>query len=92
MGELLVTISGSGFTGATLVDFGAVPAVTFTVDSDSTISAVAPVGAAVDVNIRVTTPCCISCQLKVYVYQGNSFAYFNELVGTTPFDIAISRW
>ncbi|MGE3076558.1 MAG: Calx-beta domain-containing protein [Dehalococcoidia bacterium] len=51
-----VTISGSGFTGATLVSFGGVAA-TYTVNSDAQITASVPAstpGGTVDV--RVTTP------------------------------------
>ena len=47
-------ISGSGFTNATMVSFGSVPAETFTVESDSLISATVGAGASGDV--VVTTP------------------------------------
>ena len=40
-----VTIAGSAFTGATDVNFNGVPAASFTVDSDTQIRAVVPVGA-----------------------------------------------
>lgn len=50
-----VTLTGSGFTGATSVDFGTVPA-TFTVDSDSQITATVPAGAPPAAKIRVTGP------------------------------------
>jgi hypothetical protein len=49
-----VTITGSAFTGATDVDFGASPASTYTVVSDSTIVAVLPAGSAGSVNVVVT--------------------------------------
>ena len=47
-----VTITGSYFTNATAVDFGAAPATSFTVDSDSQITASAPAGTGtVDVTV-----------------------------------------
>jgi len=50
-----VTITGTGFTGATSVSFGATPSASFTVDSDTQITAVVPVGANT-APIKVTTP------------------------------------
>jgi hypothetical protein len=50
-----VTLSGSGFTGATAVAFGAVAA-SFTVVSDTQISVTVPAGAPASSTIRVTTP------------------------------------
>ena len=52
-----VTVTGSGFTGATAVTFGSVPAAGFTVTSDSELAATSPppnVSGSVD--ITVTTP------------------------------------
>jgi mannan endo-1,4-beta-mannosidase len=54
-GGSTIEISGSGFTGATAVDFGRNASSDFTVTSDTTIAAVAPVGAGV-VTIQVVTP------------------------------------
>jgi hypothetical protein len=56
-GGTVVTISGSGFTGATTVVFGnGDPAATFTVSADGTqITATAPAHAAGAVNIKITT-------------------------------------
>ncbi|MFL5679673.1 MAG: beta strand repeat-containing protein [Chloroflexota bacterium] len=50
-----VTITGSGFTGATAVRFGSTPAVTFTVVSDTQITTRVPVGASSG-KISVVTP------------------------------------
>jgi large repetitive protein len=54
-GGTLVTIAGSGFTGATAVSFGVANAASFTVNSDTQITATSPPGAG-SVNITVTTP------------------------------------
>lgn len=54
-GGISVTISGANFEGVTAVDFGATPASSFTVDSSSSITAVAPAGTGV-VDVTVTTP------------------------------------
>jgi hypothetical protein len=50
-----VTITGGGFAGATAVRFGSAKARSFTVDSDSSITAVAPTGSGT-VGVSVTTP------------------------------------
>ena len=54
-GGTTVTITGTGFTGATKVDFGAVAATRFTVVSDTEITAISPAQAASIQNIHVTT-------------------------------------
>ena len=52
-GRTVVTITGKDFTGATAVNFGRMPATSFTVDSDTQITAVSPAGAGtVDVTVR----------------------------------------
>jgi hypothetical protein len=54
-GGTSVTITGSKFTGATAVKFGANNATAFTVDSDTQITATSPPGAAGVVDVTVTT-------------------------------------
>jgi IPT/TIG domain/Glycine rich protein len=49
-----VTISGQEFTGATSVSFGSIPAKSFTVDSNETITAVTPASGGT-VSVLVTT-------------------------------------
>jgi hypothetical protein len=51
-----VTIAGSGFTDATAVAFGTLAATSFTVNSDSQITAVRPAEAAGTVDVTVTGP------------------------------------
>ena len=57
-GGTTVTIYGTNFTGATAtaVQFGAVNATSYTVDSATQITAVSPVGSPGYVDITVTTP------------------------------------
>lgn len=55
LGGTLVTISGVGFMGATSVSFGGVSAQSFTVVSDTRITALSPPGSGV-VQVFVTTP------------------------------------
>ena len=55
VGGTLVTITGTNFTGATVVDFGTTAATNFTVVSNTSITADSPAGTGV-VNVTVTTP------------------------------------
>jgi hypothetical protein len=54
-GGTVVILSGTSFTGATSVLFGMTPAASFTVLSDSQISAISPAATGI-VHISVTTP------------------------------------
>ncbi|MFC4224962.1 IPT/TIG domain-containing protein [Lysinibacter cavernae] len=57
-GGTTVTITGTCFTGATGVFFGTTPATSFTVDSNTQITAVAPAGTGtVDIRVTGTTEC-----------------------------------
>jgi IPT/TIG domain len=53
-GNTAVQISGSGFTGATAVDFGSTPAKSFKVESSVRITAISPPGTGI-VAVTVTT-------------------------------------
>jgi hypothetical protein len=55
-GGTSVTITGSGFTGATVVTFGGVSATNVVVNSDTSVTATSPAHAAATTNVRVTTP------------------------------------
>lgn len=46
-----VTLAGTGFTGTTAVTFGTVPATSFTVNNDGSITATVPPGAGSTVNV-----------------------------------------
>jgi hypothetical protein len=55
-GRTRVSISGRGLSGATAVDFGVVPARSFAVNSDSSITAVSPPEPPGTVDVTVRTP------------------------------------
>ena len=55
-GGTTVNITGSGFTGATTVSFGNTPALSFTVNSATSITATSPSGSPGTVDVTVTTP------------------------------------
>jgi hypothetical protein len=54
-GGTSVTVTGTGFTGATAVGFGATPAAGFTVNGDTSITAIAPASVPGTVDVTVTT-------------------------------------
>ncbi|MFN0078128.1 MAG: IPT/TIG domain-containing protein [Prosthecobacter sp.] len=56
LGGSSVTISGTGFTGTTVVTFGGTAASSFTVESDTEITATTPAHAAGTVNVEVAAP------------------------------------
>ncbi|MES4890999.1 IPT/TIG domain-containing protein [Streptomyces sp. NPDC096012] len=55
-GGTTVTLTGTGFTGATAVTFAGVPATSFTLNSATQITAVTPAGAVGAAVVTVTTP------------------------------------
>jgi hypothetical protein len=55
-GGTSVTLTGSGYTGASAVTFGGIPAQSFVVNSDTSITAVSPSQAAATVDVVVSTP------------------------------------
>jgi IPT/TIG domain len=76
----LVTITGTSFTGATTVDFGAGnPATTFATNNDTTVTAIAPSGTGT-VDVTVTTPGGTSA-----TSAADQFTY---TTGTSPYLVA----
>jgi IPT/TIG domain len=68
-GGTSVTISGSDFKGASAVKFGLVPALAFTVDSETQITAVSPPRATTPaVPVSVTTPAGTGTSPLLYSY------------------------
>ena len=74
-GGTQVTITGTGFTGATDVHFGTIPA-SFLVDDDTTITVASPAGSGI-VDVTVTTPAGTSA-----VSNADKFTY-NQIVAPT---------
>jgi hypothetical protein len=72
-----VVITGTNFTGATAVSFGGVPATSFTVNSATQITAVAPAGSGT-ANVTVTTGDGTSNPVA-FTYPGNP-AYFGAFM------------
>jgi hypothetical protein len=71
-GTTLVTITGKNFTGATSVKFGTTPAASFTVDSDTEITATAPRSVRpgkVDVSVETLAGENANTRFDDYVYR-----------------------
>ncbi len=77
-GGTVVTISGTGLTGATAVQFGGIEATSFKVESETSITAVTPPGAIGNPNaaVSVTTPAGVS--------SGRTFTYEAGITHITP--------
>ncbi len=63
-----VFISGTGLTGTTSLTFGGTPASSFTVNSSTSITAIAPAHAAGPVNVVATTPGGSATSVNAYTY------------------------
>jgi YVTN family beta-propeller protein len=88
-----VIVTGSGFTGATVVSFGLKNAVTFIVIDDNTIHAVVPINAPGAVEMQITAPSGTSAlnpPFDYYTYQGVWYAYAPDFgsINVYPIDVA----
>jgi len=77
-GGTLLTITGSGFVGATAVDFGAVPATNLTVVNDTSLTVDTPAGTGI-VDVTVTTPGGTSATVPA-----DQFTYAPSVSGLSP--------
>jgi prepilin-type processing-associated H-X9-DG protein len=94
-GGTAVNVSGVGFTMATAVSFGSVPATSFTINSDTSITAVSPPAAAGAVNIIVTSNSLASTfttadQFTYQLYFNYSWTTWSSLNWSTPTGATIS--
>lgn len=80
-GGTIITLTGSGFTGATAVSLGATAATAVTVVSDTQLTAVTPAASAGVVDVTVTTPAGTWTSKK-------AFAYFDPAGAFTAFGLA----
>ncbi|MEI7855949.1 MAG: IPT/TIG domain-containing protein [Methanomicrobiales archaeon] len=69
-----VTITGSGFTGATGVNFGSIPSLSFSITSDTEIKATSPASTARIVDVTVTTP-----NGTTAIVAADQFTYSDEI-------------
>ena len=74
-GNLIVTITGTKFTGATEVLFGTTQSTNFTVNSPTSITALVPPHAIGPVNVNVTTPAGTSNSAAVFTYVASTPTY-----------------
>ncbi|MFJ3234019.1 IPT/TIG domain-containing protein [Streptomyces sp. NPDC086787] len=81
LGGTPVTITGSGFTGATLVRFGANPATNVIVVNNTQITATTPSGSGT-VNVSVTTPGGTSSQTVPFTYTSAGIPTLTSLSPT----------
>jgi len=94
-GGTSITITGTDFTGATAVRFGPNSALSFIVNSNTSITAVSPPGVIGNVSVFVTTPdgtsIASTSAASYFTYQGDWFAFatINTTAnGVTPIDTA----
>ena len=82
-GGTTVTVIGTGFTTATVVAFGATAATSFQVTSDTSLTAVTPVGAGT-VSVRVTNASGVSAPGGSFTYQSTAPSVSGLSLATGP--------
>jgi hypothetical protein len=87
-GGTTVTITGTGLTGTTAIDFGSLPSTSFTCTSDTSCTAVSPPSPAGDAHVIATTPGGVSAAAP-----DNLFTYVSPYPyhSVTPYRIADTR-
>jgi hypothetical protein len=80
-----VVITGTGFTGASAVNFGTRPATSFTVNSGTSITALAPAGTSGSVDVTVTGPAGTSATTSgdLYKYKAPTVSSVSPSTGPT---------
>ncbi|MEU5853548.1 IPT/TIG domain-containing protein, partial [Saccharopolyspora shandongensis] len=92
-GGTVVTLAGAGFTGATGVTFGGTPATSFTVNSDSRITATSPARPAGVAQVVVAGPGGVSTDPIYFVYQAPplpAIASIQPTIGPTSGGTAVT--
>jgi large repetitive protein len=89
-GGTTVTITGTGFTGASAVSFGSTPATNFTVNSDTSITATAPAGLARAVDVTVTTLGSTSAGTTADEYTYQAPACTTTITGTNDTPLTVT--
>ena len=80
-----MTITGTNFTGATVVKFGTTIATSFTVTSSTTIKAKTKAHAAATVAIKITTPGGTVTSTAKFKFQGlPTITSFTPTAGPSP--------
>src|ERR1700722_4893514 len=76
-GGTSITITGSGFTGTTAINFGTTPASSFILNSDTSITAISPAHSPQVLSVTITTTDGTSLNTgdSFYTYQGSLQAY-----------------
>jgi alpha-tubulin suppressor-like RCC1 family protein len=91
-GGTSVTIGGTNLAGASAVRFGATAAASFTVNSASSISAIAPAGTSGPVDISVTTPYGTSAASTsdIFKYENPTISSLTPNAGTKQGGTAVT--